>query len=251
MVLITAAFVFVPEVTVTSTKLVRCRKHLGKSDRHLIVMLFMAKITALTRQKKNPKRINVFLDGAFAFGLAEITAVYLKIGQELTEADIAKLQSADDLEKARESALGFIDYRPRSIREVRKNLHDKGYDDSVIDQVIDRFLEVGLLDDLAFAKYWVDQRETFKPRSQMALRQELVQKGVDRALIDEAVATVDETAAAQRVAQKQASRYVNLDEPSFKKKMMGYLQRRGFNYGIIKEVTDEIWKELSTEHDVG
>lgn len=211
----------------------------------------MAKITALTRQKKNPNRINVFLDGAFAFGLAEITAVYLKIGQELTDADIAKLQSADDFEKARESALGYIQYRPRSTKEVRKNLRDKGYDETVIDHVIDRFLDVNLLDDLAFAKYWVEQRETFKPRSQMALRQELVQKGIDRTIIDEAVATVDEMAAAQRLAQKQASRYVNLDEPNFKKKMMGYLQRRGFNYGIIKEVTDEIWEEFPTEHDVG
>ena len=211
----------------------------------------MAKITALTRQKKNPKRINVFLDGEFAFGLAEITAVYLKIGQELSDRDIAKLQSADDVEKARESALGYIEYRPRSIREVRKNLHDKGYDEIVVNQVIDRFLDVGLLDDMAFAKYWVDQRETFKPRSQMALRQELMQKGVDRTIIDNAVADVDESAAAQRLAQKQSSRYVNLDEAAFRKKLMGYLQRRGFNYGIIKEVTDEIWEELSSEHDVG
>lgn len=207
----------------------------------------MAKITALTRQKKNPDRINVFLDGEFAFGLAEITAVYLKIGQELSNADIARLQAADDIEKARETALRYIEYRPRSMAEVRKNLRDKSYDDAVIDQVINRLSDVGLLDDTKFAAYWVEQRETFKPRSQMALRQELLQKGVDRAIIDSAVDSVDETAAATQLAQKQANRYAHLDEDAFRKKMMGYLQRRGFSYGIIQEVTILVWEELSTE----
>ncbi len=213
--------------------------------------LFMTKITALTRQKKNSERINVFLDGEFAFGLAEITAVYLKIGQELTDADIAKLQAADNIEKARESALRFIEYRPRSIAEVRKNLRDKDYDKTVIDHVINRLTDVGLLDDAKFAAYWVEQRETFKPRSQIALRQELLQKGVDRTIIDQVVDTVDEMAAAQRLAQKQANRYAQLDEATFRKKMMGYLQRRGFNYGIIQEVTIAVWKELSTEYQDG
>ena len=208
----------------------------------------MAKITALTRQKKNPDRINVFLDGEFAFGLAEITAVYLKIGQELTDADITKLQAADDIEKARETALRYIEYRPRSIAEVRKNLRGKDYDETVIDHVITRLSEVGLLDDTKFAAYWVEQRETFKPRSQIALRQELMQKGVDRAIIDQAIATVDETAAAKRLAQKQATRYARLEEDAFRKKMMGYLQRRGFSYGIIQEVTIAVWEDLSTEH---
>lgn len=207
----------------------------------------MAKITALTRQKKNPDRINVFLDGEFAFGLAEITAVYLKIGQELSNADIARLQAADDIEKARETALRYIEYRPRSMAEVRKNLRDKKYHDAVIDQVINRLSDVGLLDDTKFAAYWVEQRETFKPRSQMALRQELLQKGVDRAIIDSAVDSVDETAAATQLAQKQANRYAHLDEDAFRKKMMGYLQRRGFSYGIIQEVTILVWEELSTE----
>ena len=210
--------------------------------------LFMAKITALTRQKKNVDRINVFLDGEFAFGLAEITAVYLKVGQELSEADIAKLQAADDIEKARETALHYIEYRPRSIAEVRKNLRGKDYDEAVVDQVVNRLAEVGLLDDQKFAAYWVEQRETFKPRSQIALRQELTQKGVDRTIIDQAVDAVDETAAAQRLAQKQANRYAHLDEATFRKKMMGYLQRRGFNYGIIQEVTIAVWEELSAEH---
>ena len=211
----------------------------------------MAKITALTRQKKNPNRINIFLDGEFAFGLAEITAVYLKIGQELTTAGIAKLQASDDLEKARESALRYIENRPRSIAEVRKNLRGKAYDEDVIEHVINRFLDVGLLDDHVFATYWVEQREAFKPRSQMALRQELMQKGVDRSIIDQVVTTVDDESAAQRLAQKQAPRYAHLDEATFRKKMMGYLQRRGFHYGIIRDVTIAVWEEISTEAQNG
>jgi regulatory protein len=73
-------------------------------------------ITALVAQKKNPDRVNVYLDGRFAFGLAAIEAVRLRRGQTLTDADVERLQAADDVEKAREKALRFLGNRPRSDR---------------------------------------------------------------------------------------------------------------------------------------
>ncbi|HIP73940.1 MAG TPA: regulatory protein RecX, partial [Anaerolineae bacterium] len=133
----------------------------------------MALVTALTKQKRNPNRVNVYLDDEFAFGLAAFTAVSLRIGQHLTEADIDKLKVADSQETAKQAAIRFIEYRPRSTAEVRRRLRQKGFDEAAIDHAIERLQAVALLDDLAFARYWVDQRETFKPRSQMALRQEL------------------------------------------------------------------------------
>ncbi len=196
----------------------------------------MATITALTKQKRNPNRVNVYLDGEFAFGLAAFTAVSLRVGQNLTEAEIEKLQIADLQETAKQAAIRFIEQRPRSTAEVRRKLRQKGFDKAVIDHVIERLQAVELLDDLAFARYWVEQRETFKPRSRMALRQELQQKGVSRAIIDEAIAPVDELASARRLAQKQAPRWQNLEEEAFQAKMAGYLRRRGFSYDVIKEI---------------
>ena len=207
----------------------------------------MGKITALTRQKRNLNRINVFIDGAFAFGLAEITAAYLRVGQTLSPAEIDKLQSADQVEKAKETAIRYIEYRPRSIDETRRHLLKKEYPEPVILQVLDRLEAVKLLDDAAFARYWVEQRETFKPRSKIALQQELRQKGIERNLIDEAVADIDEFAAALKAAEPKARRWQTLPEPDFRKKLGGFLQRRGFGYGIVREITDALWEEYQSE----
>lgn len=207
----------------------------------------MGKITALTRQKRNPDRINVYLDDAFAFGLAAITAVSLRIGQTLTQAEIDRLQGADLEEKAKEVALGFIEYRPRSIAETRQHLHKKEYAEDVTERVLERLTAVDLLNDAAFARYWVEQRETFRPRSKMALQQELRQKGLDRDLIETAVAEVDEIAAATQAVAAKASRWHTLPQPEFRKKLAGFLQRRGFNYDIVREVTEALWEELNGE----
>jgi regulatory protein len=207
----------------------------------------MGKITALTRQKRNPDRINVYIDGSFAFGLAEITAAYLHVGQPLSPTDIDRLQGADQVEKAKDSAIRYIEYRPRSIQETRQHLAKKEYEEEVIDQVLYRLQAVDLLNDAAFARYWVEQRETFKPRSKIALQQELRQKGIDRTLIDEVVAEVDELAAAMQAATPKARRWHTLPEQQFRLKLGGFLQRRGFNYGIIREVTEALWSEFETE----
>ncbi len=207
----------------------------------------MGTITALTTQKRNPNRVNVFLDGAFAFGLAAVTAVSLRIGQTLTPAEMEKLQQADELENAKQSAIRYIGYRPRSIREVSDHLRQKGFADTAVDQACERLQEVGLLDDTAFAHYWVEQRETFKPRSQMALRQELQQKGVRREIIESVLTEVDETGVARQAARKQSSRWQNLPEDEFKLKLSSYLQRRGFSYDLIKQIVNESWNEVNGE----
>lgn len=209
----------------------------------------MAKITALTRQKRNPNRINVYLEGEFAFGLAAFTAVSLRVGQNLTAQEIEKLQTADAQETAKQAAIRFIEQRPRSKAEVSRHLQKKGFADQAIAHAIERLAAVELLDDLAFARYWVEQRETFKPRSQMALRQELFQKGVDRDTIDTALEPVDDLTSARRLAEKQSRRWQNLAEDVFQAKMAGYLQRRGFPYHIIKQVTAESWETISNLAD--
>jgi regulatory protein len=205
----------------------------------------MGKITALTRQKRSPDRINVYLDGVFAFGVAAITAVSLRVGQTLTQSQIDSLQSTDLEEKAKNVAIRFIEYRPRSIAETRQHLQKKAYPEDVIERVLDRLAAVELLNDAAFSRYWVEQREAFKPRSKMALQQELRQKGIDRSLIETAVAELDELAAATQAAEAKARRWQSLPEQEFHKKLAGFLQRRGFNYEIVREVTEALWQDFS------
>lgn len=207
----------------------------------------MSVITALTGQKRNPNRLNVYLDGAFAFGLDSAVASTLKIGQTLSAEMITSLQQQDGISQAKARAVNLISRRPRSVAEVEQNLQKKGFEAFVIEQTVVQLQDVGLLDDEAFARYWVEQREAFKPRSHLALRQELQQKGVDRAIIEAALRDVDQTAAAQQAAAKQARRYTHLTEDEFRNKLGGFLQRRGFHYEIIKQVIDELWEANS--HD--
>ena len=207
----------------------------------------MGTITALTIQKKNPERVNVFIDDEFAFGTAAITAVSLKVGQTLTPAEIDEIQLSDQLETAKQSAIRFIGYRPRSIAEVRRNLQRKGYDEAVVEEAIARLQAVELLDDVTFANYWIEQREAFKPRSRLALRQELQQKGVSREVIDAALEDVDESAAARRAAEKQMRRWQSLPQKEFEMKLLGYLQRRGFSYYLNKEIAAEMWEVISAD----
>ena len=100
-----------------------------------------------------------------------------------------------------------------------------------------------MLDDHAFARYWVEQRETFKPRSRRALEYELFQKGLSRQVIEQAVAEVDEKAAARRAAEQKARLWAHLSEEEFFAKMQGFLGRRGFNYAVIAEVSSQLWLE--------
>jgi regulatory protein len=209
------------------------------------LFLFMATITALTAQKRNKDRVNIFLDGEFAFGLAAVAALNLRTGQELSGAEIDALKELDETEKAKKIALGLISRRPRSTVEIERHLRNKQVDDLVVEKVIDRLTAVELLDDAAFAAYWVEQRETFKPRSRLALRQELMQKGVSRTIIEAALGNVDENAAARRAAVKQARRWTHLPEDEYRRKLGRYLQRLGFPYDIIREITSVSWQALN------
>ena len=201
-------------------------------------------VTELRSQKRRKDRISVFLDGEFAFGLQEITAAKLWVGQDLTAQDIEALKEADSVEWSKQTVYRLLGHRPRSTTEVRRHLRKKNVDDEIIDRVIDRLLELKLLDDHAFAQYWVEQRETFKPRSRRALQYELFQKGLDRQIVEEAVAEVDETAAAQKAGKKKALLWAHLSEEEFHLKMRGFLNRRGFNYAIISEVSREFWRDI-------
>ncbi len=209
----------------------------------------MRNITALEQQKRNKDRVSVFLDGEFAFGLTLEAAAGLRVGQELSDEAIAQLQDRETLIQARQSAFHYISFRPRSIVEVRRNLLGKEYDEVIVDAVIADLIERNYLDDEEFATYWVEQREAFKPRSRLALRQELFEKGVPRAVIARVVEEVDESDAAANAAERRSRRWTHLEEDEFRSKMIGYLRRRGFSYQIAKETTEEVWRNLA-EHEL-
>jgi regulatory protein len=208
------------------------------------------KITALVVQKRNKERVNVYLDGEFAFGLAMIEAIRLRKGQDLTDAEVERLRGLDEIEVAHEAALNFLSYRPRSVDEVRKRLQEKEISPEAVEAVLARLQETHLLDDQAFARYWVENREQFGPRSARALKSELRRKGISDGDISASLEELDEEDAAYRAARAQARRLNNQDGQIFRKRLGDFLLRRGFGYGVIKHVVNRLWEERAADsHD--
>lgn len=207
----------------------------------------MRKITAIEAQKKRSNRVNVFLDGEFAFGLERITAAWLRVGQELDEKKIEQLQAEDARERALQQALLFLSYRARSESEIRKNLRKHEIPDPVIEEILERLRRDGLANDSQFAQAWVENRSTFRPRSRRMMALELRQKGLDEESVSSALADVDDETLAYEAAQKRANRLTGLEWSEFRKKLSGFLARRGFSYLMITAVVARIWNETHNE----
>ena len=205
----------------------------------------MKTITALKPGKRREKRVNVFLDGSFAFSLAAdvVAGANLRVGQQLTPQREHELAGADEYKRCFNAAARFLGYRPRSESEVRDRMRERGYTAGVVSKVIARLRELELLDDAAFARYWAENREEFSPRGRRLMEIELRQKGLDRETIEQAVAVVDEDAGARRAAEKKLPSLPADDYDIFRRRLWAYLGRRGFDYETINRTIEKIWKE--------
>ena len=212
----------------------------------------MKKITAIQVQKRNPNRVNIHLDGEYAFGLARIVAAWLQVGQVLDDEKIAQLQAEDARERALQQALLFLSYRARSEKEIRQNLSKHEIPGSVIEETLERLRRDGFANDKNFASAWVENRSTFRPRGRRALALELRQKGIDDSTIESALEDVDEEALAYEAGQKKARKLTlslskGQEWSEFRKKMSEFLARRGFSYSVIAPIVKRLWKELHPE----
>ena len=136
-------------------------------------------------------------------------------------------------------------HRPRSDAELRARLRQRGFDTGCVDKVLSQLREKGLADDFAFAQFWAENRESFSPRSRAMLRRELRAKGVDAETIAEVIGGIDEGASAYRAAQKRVMTISTLDYDSFRKKLLGFLERRGFGYEVGQRTVNQLWDERS------
>ncbi len=204
------------------------------------------KVTALKAQARNQARVNVYLDGRFAFGLAKIEAARLRIGQELDEAALTRLQQADEAEQAYERALKLLASRPRSEAEVRRKLRDHEVPEAALEEVLVRLRRAGLVNDQEFAHFWVENRATFRPRSKRALQAELRRKGVPPETLSKALVATDDADSAYRVASQRARRLKSLPHLEFRRKLGEFLARRGFDYELIGLIVERVWKEMQS-----
>jgi regulatory protein len=195
------------------------------------------------QERRGGRRSNVYLDGRYAFSLSTELAIELHVGDAISAARYTELVTKDQQVRAYDAALRFLGARPRSEREIRDRLARHEFDVQVVDRVIERLRRIKLVDDAAFASYWVEQRATHRPRGARLLKQELRQKGVSHEVVAESLPTEDDSEGAYRAAQRKATSLRALDERTFKQRLGGFLQRRGYGYETVKTVVNRLYEE--------
>lgn len=229
-------------------------------------------ITALQADPSDENKVHVFIDGkhAIAVALDVAAAERLTVGQSCPPARLERLFKAQQFQQVYESAIKFLSYRPRSAREVELRLRKKGHDPDEIATVMERLRNRGYVNDEEFARFWVGNRMAFNPRGPRLLKSELRQKGVSQDVVDsvmqeqveaqqeavqqaaqvaeawgeqnadEELAPGTDLANALALARKKWRTYGSLDPQTARRRLSGFLARRGYNYdtidGVIKRL---------------
>jgi regulatory protein len=204
----------------------------------------MSKVTAISVGKGRKKRVKVFLDDRTAFSLETEVVIEegLQAGRELSASQIEALARSDRFHRCLNAAIHYLGYRPRSEFEVRERLRRRGFDDS-IELVIAKLKERGLVNDMDFARFWKENRDSFSPRSQWLTRLELRQKGIADDIINQVVDAIDNDDSAYRAALGKARSLPRSDCQSFRHRLEEYLKRRGFSYGLINHTIERLCQE--------
>jgi regulatory protein len=204
-------------------------------------------ISDLKRQKRNRRRVSVFLNGEFLFGLNEDTVFRfgLHTGMQLDTRLQAEILRYDQLRQAKLLAERRIASRLRSELELRRYLQEKEIDAAVIDEALGDFRRLGLVDDGEYARAWIRDRMRLKPKSAAFLRKELKLKGIPEQHIENALAEsdVDDSAVALQLAEAWMRRHTTLDAASARRRLAGFLQRRGFSASVAMRATDTALSE--------
>ncbi len=208
-------------------------------------------ITAIRTQQRDQERVNVFLDGAFAFGLNQQIVLDrgLHAGQSLSETETSELLALDEVAQATVAALQFLGYRPRSEGEIQRRLRQRGFAQPAIDATIAKLRDWRYVDDEDFAQRWIENRLVHRPRSARLLAQELRAKGVDAGTAADAIdeAEIDEVGDAKLLAADKFRKLASLPEEVRIRRVSGFLARRGYGFGVVRAALDELDTTVDTD----
>jgi len=202
-------------------------------------------VSTITRIKpqKNNKRVNVYLDDKFAFGLdlENYMKLGLKVGQEVAESEIEKIVNKAEFQKTLDKLLRFTTLRPRSEKEISDRLKKYKVHESLHKKLFNKLKRLDLIDDKKFAKWWIEQRLQFRFKSRRELEYELRMKGIDREIIsqllNELISQEKEIEMAKKLIEKKKYRWGKLPAMEKKRKISEFLGRKGFGRDVVRKVT--------------
>jgi len=197
------------------------------------------KITALAPQKKNKRRVSVFLDGNFLFGLSSdtVAALGLRVGREVDRAGLDRIALEEQRYESLQYAFLLLSYKARTTSELTQRLTRKGFSPDIVSSTLQRLAELKMVDDAGFARRFAEDRIAIGHKGKWRIRGELLKRGVAKEHIEDALATApDETAAAREVAEMYLSRNRRLEPDVLKRRLYAFLARRGFSPDTIRQV---------------
>lgn len=208
----------------------------------------MPVITSIKQQKKKD-RVNIYLDNKYGFGidLDNFVVLGLRLNQELTDEEIEKIIRKAEFQKTFDKLTRFAMVRPRSKKEFKDYLYRKKIPEVIWEDLLSKLSDFHLLNDAEFAKWWVDTRNSFRPKPRRIITQELKMKGIDKNIIDDVLdeTKINEYQIARNLLVKRESRWKTMDERSRRQKMLQYLVGKGFNF----EVAQKAVKDYNSTHD--
>ncbi len=151
--------------------------------------------------------------------------------------------SDNTLQCCLDAAYRYLTYRPRSEAEIKQCLHQRGFDGKVVEKTIAELKEQNLIDDIAFAQFWKDNRLSFKPKSKMLIQSELRNKKVAAEIVEQVTNDVDDEDNAYKLGCGRMHALVHLDYPDFYRRLSSYLGYRGFSYEVIRRTIARLWRE--------
>ena len=195
------------------------------------------RVTDVVKNKHNDK-YSVFIDGDFAFSLSMSDILFFKldIGNEISEKTYTYINNEVVLIKAKNRAVSFLGASKKTEKAVYDKLKECGYAEEISMQVIDDLKKYGYINDLDYARSYIEDRLRFNPKGKYVLKMELKQKGVQDKTIDRAIdeAEIDECYYIKQLILKKRIDVYDMDDKE-NKKLYDFLMRRGYSYGIIKE----------------
>jgi regulatory protein len=190
-------------------------------------------ITDLKFSKRSQGWVHVYIDHRYSFTIDLIGAAAFSIGQELQADMVNRMKLKNGFRSAYICAIRYLGHRQRSRGEMAQYLGGRRkFSRETVSVTIERLSEEGYLDDKEFARAFVESRIRSRPRSCALLRQELSQKGIDDEVIVTVLEGVDDEQLARCSIEKKLKLWVKLDPATFKKRLIGFLQRRGFSLSV-------------------
>ena len=203
------------------------------------------RLTDIQIDKETPSRRILFLDGIYfdSVDAGCIPKLGLRVGLEIEAEVLQKLIEADQEMRAKNYALELLSSRGYSKSQMINQLERKGFAPQAIDAILEDLEQLGHIKDENFAQKWVDRRQRSKPKGKKMLDHELTNQNIDKTTVDRVLAGIDgaqETNIALQLAQKQAKRYTSLPPQVAKRRLHGFLLRRGFDYETIQIAIDRV-----------